>query len=861
MASIEERLQIKREPLDKWSIREQLCLAVARNSDQNLTSVSRALKPFGEPNRPPDWFHQKNCAAQYGALLANVETPKRKKRTSGGEVTIETPAEAILRKLLNERKAELKRLLAEEKAEYHKLQRDKALLQSGNVTEEQLDIWCKEIDEEEQKKEQEAIAHEQWLRERELRKQEIERAWRPVKPTHPPIITGQKRKNSETIDGAAENENLEEPKVTPVQEPAKPALSPLLTSLLKSPSQVPNVTTSSILHSAITNQRPTSTNTNTSPMIASLLNSSTGVTTVSPGLQQLVSSAIGQEPTVEEIETSQQNIPTNDILDDANLQILKIDDLASSILIQNGPLPEMKNDVDVIISDLIENAHDIVADPEQHLQLDGNGDINLNLELEDFEENETDIKEEPKESEKQPEKPAPTVDPFEFQEEPEVFERTKPPCSNKSIEGCKSTSNQFNDDPAQALEEIDANDSKILVSSKFSANELELGRKEEPVDDPTKKEKNPIPGSVEIVEVVVMEEEDLDKELNKSQIEDIVHSVKVETQAEVEQVKEEIETKEETESKVFEDLPKSPEKVKEILPEEIDKKEPETMLDVPTSSETNTIATEFNEELYDDINMEVKVDKSGKAKRDYSRTKKKDEKEFDVLLAIEKAHRDESESVEESFSDRDYSELERKDVKSRIKSENERSNSPWTEEEDASTLRTRRRLSTPATPIDSVPNSPVSSIYYYDDDREYRNWKKSVMLVYSRLAANKYASLFSKPITDDQAPGYHGVVFRPMDLLTIRKNIENGVIRTTQEFQRDVLLMFNNAIMYNKTNDTVYNMARQMQQESVQQIQILLQAQSQADTPVRRETRTSEPGLKRKRVNEENTRNKKRKED
>lgn len=133
MTSIEERLQIKREPLDKWSIREQLCLAVARISDQNLTSVSRALKPFGEPNRPADWFHQKNCAAQYGMLLANVETPKRKKRTAGGEVTMETPAQIIVRKLLNERKAELKALLAEEKQEYLKCEREKALLQSGKT--------------------------------------------------------------------------------------------------------------------------------------------------------------------------------------------------------------------------------------------------------------------------------------------------------------------------------------------------------------------------------------------------------------------------------------------------------------------------------------------------------------------------------------------------------------------------------------------------------------------------------------------------------------------------------------------------------------------------------------------------------
>lgn len=135
MASIQERLQIKREPLDKWSTREQLYLAsaVARSGDQNWMSVSRALKPFGDPNRPSDWFHQKNCAAQYGALLENVETPKRKKRSSSSENIIETPTESILRKLVNERKAELKRMLAEEKAEHLKLQEDMVILQSGNA--------------------------------------------------------------------------------------------------------------------------------------------------------------------------------------------------------------------------------------------------------------------------------------------------------------------------------------------------------------------------------------------------------------------------------------------------------------------------------------------------------------------------------------------------------------------------------------------------------------------------------------------------------------------------------------------------------------------------------------------------------
>lgn len=134
MSTVQERLQLKREPLDQWSVREQLCLAsaVARSGDQNWMSVSRALKSFADPNRPPDWFHQKNCAAQYGMLLAMVETPKRKKRTSSVDSGVDTPIENILKKLQAERLAELKKLLAEEKAEYQKLQEDMKLLHSGD---------------------------------------------------------------------------------------------------------------------------------------------------------------------------------------------------------------------------------------------------------------------------------------------------------------------------------------------------------------------------------------------------------------------------------------------------------------------------------------------------------------------------------------------------------------------------------------------------------------------------------------------------------------------------------------------------------------------------------------------------------
>ena len=46
-------------------------------------------------------------------------------------------------------------------------------------------------------------------------------------------------------------------------------------------------------------------------------------------------------------------------------------------------------------------------------------------------------------------------------------------------------------------------------------------------------------------------------------------------------------------------------------------------------------------------------------------------------------------------------------------------------------------------------------------------------------------------------------MLRPMDLSTIKKKIELGQIKTDVEFQRDMLLMFQNAFMYNNTEHEV----------------------------------------------------------
>ena len=62
--------------------------------------------------------------------------------------------------------------------------------------------------------------------------------------------------------------------------------------------------------------------------------------------------------------------------------------------------------------------------------------------------------------------------------------------------------------------------------------------------------------------------------------------------------------------------------------------------------------------------------------------------------------------------------------------------------------------------------------------------------------------------------------YRPTDLTTIKKNVESGIIRTTQEFQRDMMLMFTNAIMYNNCNHNVHKMAVEMYDDVMTHIEV-----------------------------------------
>lgn len=65
------------------------------------------------------------------------------------------------------------------------------------------------------------------------------------------------------------------------------------------------------------------------------------------------------------------------------------------------------------------------------------------------------------------------------------------------------------------------------------------------------------------------------------------------------------------------------------------------------------------------------------------------------------------------------------------------------------------------------------------------------------------------------------VFCRPMDLTSIKRRLSKGHIQSVMQFQCDLMLMFQNAVMYNSSNHHVFHVAVEMQREVLEQLQVL----------------------------------------
>ncbi|KAL8749469.1 MAG: hypothetical protein Q9184_006802, partial [Pyrenodesmia sp. 2 TL-2023] len=104
-------------------------------------------------------------------------------------------------------------------------------------------------------------------------------------------------------------------------------------------------------------------------------------------------------------------------------------------------------------------------------------------------------------------------------------------------------------------------------------------------------------------------------------------------------------------------------------------------------------------------------------------------------------------------------------------------------ESTAETSRTstkRKRTATDASELD-LPRTIIPTAFEVQKDRlsathilASRNLPRTSATLINNITGHKLASIFAKPLTEREAPGYHSLIYRPQDLKSIKQAITNG---------------------------------------------------------------------------------------
>ncbi|XP_039415532.1 bromodomain-containing protein 8 isoform X2 [Corvus cornix cornix] len=809
-------------PTEPWSIREKLCLAssVMRSGDQNWVSVSRAIKPFAEPGRPPDWFSQKHCASQYSELLETTETPKRK-RGEKGEV-VETVEDVIVRKLTAERVEELKKIIKETQEKYRQLKKDAELIQAGHM-DNRLEELCNEIMIKKKMEEEEA----------EVKRKATDAAYqaRQAIKNPPRRLTGVMVRSPAGSTSPGGDYSLGD-----LSQPAGDDASPGVT-----PGTLPSTPVASFI--GIPDTPPGS-----APLDAPM----TPVTDDSPQKKMLGQKATPPpSPLLSELLKKGSLLPTSPRLVGENEMAV-----ASGHMNSSGVLLEVGSVLPVLHSGEMQSAPGAVpaspaasvSQPEACVSMEAVSDSHTV-----------------------------TVS-MDSSEISMIIDSIKKECLGS---GAGSTAGSSKDHCMDGKEDLDLAE-KMDIAVSYTGEELDFDTVgniiaiiEDKVDD------HPEVLDAAVVEAALSSfcEDTDDPQTLPGPWE---HSIRQEheKQPQIPQVsvtvKQERLECEEPEAKGIRDLMGISELGSEIKTElaEQDQSQLSSEETIPATARVTETPELRNQEVEEDQRAAVTSGETSEIKIDSSQGEdavlnpvktetppdddssppqvpnvSEDSSQADVQHKFElsESMKEEAQALfrsqmkdgqgEEDDEDGASEAASLEEPKEEDQGEgylSEMDNEPPVSESDDGFSVHNAPLQSHAL-ADSIPSSPASSQFSVcSEDQEaiqaQKIWKKAIMLVWRAAANHRYANVFLQPVTDDIAPGYHSIVQRPMDLSTIKKNIENGLIRTTAEFQRDIMLMFQNAVMYNSSDHDVYHMAVEMQRDVLEQIQQFLATQLMMQT-------------------------------
>ncbi|XP_030224174.1 bromodomain-containing protein 8 isoform X2 [Gadus morhua] len=714
-------------PTEAWSVREKLCLAssVMRSGDQNWVSVSRAIKPFSETGRPPDWFSQKHCASQYSELLEATEAPKRK-RGEKGEV-VETIEDVIVRRLTAERIEELKKLLRDTQEQYRKLKKDVDLIQTGH-----MDVQLKEL----------------WTDMTLKKKQDEDEAEQKRKATENAFQARQAMKNTpKRVPSVTVRSPLgaSPPGLEPPAEPAAPAPP-------TDPSPTPTSTPISVGPSS---EDTGSHHTSQGVGVFLPVSEPPGVGPKDGSLGPLV-----DDSPQKRCLTQKATPPPSPLLS----ELLKKGNLISA-----SPRLVAEGDLTASLSNGVQTATATVPMPTSlhDITAEGEAEAGVKAEL--------------------------GAEPGLVEEDLVAVSYMGDELDLETVGGIIAIIEEKVDDSVEALDAAAVEEALSLCEEADSGSHPLPGPWETQTQDSE-------PGSPVLGPLQGSEQEPPGPAVAPA-------------------------------------VSPGPARAETPVPPE-----PAGDQQLPAGREGPEAAG--NDEVTssmasDDCTM------GGEAGDGEGPGGEKEEPEVVVKSEGEEWSQQEVnppclDSEDSSVSGKESKEVKEEDPGSEaeesmeLKEECGEGEGPYLSEVERAASESEDGYGPSSqryTTADSLASSPASSSQFSTcgEDQEavqaQKIWKKAIMLVWRAAANHRYASVFLQPVSDDIAPGYHSIVHRPMDLSAIKKNIEAGVIRTTAEFQRDIMLMFQNAVMYNSSDHDVYHMALEMQRDVLEHVQQFLATQ------------------------------------
>jgi len=89
-------------------------------------------------------------------------------------------------------------------------------------------------------------------------------------------------------------------------------------------------------------------------------------------------------------------------------------------------------------------------------------------------------------------------------------------------------------------------------------------------------------------------------------------------------------------------------------------------------------------------------------------------------------------------------------------------------------------------------------------------WLKKCQAILKAVKGHKHAWIFAEPVDPVKLniPDYFTIIKKPMDLGTVKMNMDSGAMTTPEQFKDDMLLTFANAMKYNPPEHDVHKMAK-----------------------------------------------------